>query len=118
MINVQINGCKIQGSTAAIEKIERAFQFALNCFEHNIREVDVTLRDINGPKGGVDKTCCAHLRLYPRGVIVARATRMTFEAASAAVRDKIVNAISRSIQKKRSRAAIRRQRRKLESSKE
>lgn len=43
---------------------------ALDRFERTVREVRATLRDDNGPKGGVDKRCLVRLRFLPRGEAV------------------------------------------------
>lgn len=37
--------------------VERRLLFALSRFEPRIRSVEVRLRDINGPRGGIDQQC-------------------------------------------------------------
>lgn len=38
-------------------QIERRVGFALSRLTQHVREVEVHLRDLNGPRGGVDKRC-------------------------------------------------------------
>ncbi|MCB1757084.1 MAG: HPF/RaiA family ribosome-associated protein [Gammaproteobacteria bacterium] len=42
---------------------ERRLQFALSCCSEYIRQVEVRLSDINGPRGGPDKRCHIHILL-------------------------------------------------------
>lgn len=46
--------------------IERRMRFALGRFEEHVKTVRVTLEDVNGPKGGLDKRCM--LRVEARDV--------------------------------------------------
>jgi ribosome-associated translation inhibitor RaiA len=39
------------------DQLEKRLKFALGRFEPRIRQVCVDLEDINGPRGGVDKSC-------------------------------------------------------------
>jgi ribosome-associated translation inhibitor RaiA len=41
----------------------RRLEFALGRFRGRIRSVTVRVADVNGPRGGVDKTCLATIRL-------------------------------------------------------
>lgn len=41
----------------------RRLEFALGRFGGRIRSVTVRLGDVNGPRGGVDKTCVVKIRL-------------------------------------------------------
>lgn len=52
-IDVRTKGFDI---TAGIrEHVERRVEFGLGRFGHDISDVRVTLEDVNGPKGGLDK---------------------------------------------------------------
>src|SRR5437870_2756777 len=46
---------------------ERRLYFATDRFQTQIREIDVVLRDVNGPRGGVDKLCRITARLRHGG---------------------------------------------------
>ena len=46
--------------------VERRIRFALSRFEPRIASIDVRLRDINGPRGGIDQQCRLVVRLRGR----------------------------------------------------
>jgi hypothetical protein len=50
----------------------RRLEFALGRFHGRIRSVTVRVADVNGPRGGVDKTCLVTIRLdaSKRGVVI------------------------------------------------
>jgi putative sigma-54 modulation protein len=48
---------KIRLSPAVRNRIERRLHFALARFDGTIRNVEISLSDENGPRGGVDKRC-------------------------------------------------------------
>ncbi|MBL7663057.1 HPF/RaiA family ribosome-associated protein [bacterium] len=52
------------------DTIHRKLSFALDCFDENIRDVNVIVSDVNGPRGGIDKKISIRVRLMPRGNIV------------------------------------------------
>ena len=45
------------------EFIQRRVAFALSRFASRIQRVTLTVADVNGPKGGVDKQCKVHVKL-------------------------------------------------------
>lgn len=47
--------------------LERRLGFALERFEPRILEVRVRLEDVNGPRGGPDKSCSIEVRFRPKG---------------------------------------------------
>ena len=47
----------------------RRLGFATDHFRPHIREVDVVLRHVNGPPGGVDKQCRVTARLHGGGTV-------------------------------------------------
>lgn len=56
-MRIQIHGKKIRVGTQLRDHLERRLQFALGRFESRIRWVGVDLEDINGLRGGADKSC-------------------------------------------------------------
>lgn len=45
------------------EQIQRRASFALSRLSSRIRQIDVHLTDINGPRGGIDTECRVQVRL-------------------------------------------------------
>ena len=103
MISLQIKRLDIEISSDTTSQIERAFGCALDRFQHVIREVEVTLLDVNGPKGGVDKRCRVQVRLYPRGLIAVKSTGICLLEAANNACDKTRQAIAKRLDKQRTR---------------
>ncbi len=57
---------KIDADSSILEYIERRFTFAFGRTRHAIQNATVTLSDVNGPKGGVDKQC--RILIKPEGL--------------------------------------------------
>ncbi len=62
-MRVNIHASKVELSPTIEEYVERRLLFALGRFADVTRTVDVTLSDINGPKGGQDKLCRMRVKL-------------------------------------------------------
>jgi ribosomal subunit interface protein len=54
---------------------------SLSRFSPRIRHVDVRLDDVNGPRGGIDKTCHVTIELVHGGVVRTHAKAETLGAA-------------------------------------
>lgn len=52
-----IRAKKIPGADLATEHVRRRLGFALGRFADRVAKVHVTLEDVNGPRGGIDKRC-------------------------------------------------------------
>ena len=55
---------------AAIELVRKRLEFALGRFTGRVRSLHVTLKDLNGPRGGLDKHCRIAIRLERRGRLI------------------------------------------------
>ena len=82
-----------------VEATERRTLMKLGRFADAIHEVHVSLKDINGPRGGVDKRCLVRVKLN-RGndVIVQESAREAYEAVSGAL-DRTTRTVARELQK-------------------
>jgi len=67
-IDVQFRGMDV--SPALREHAERRASFALARVAARIARVSISLADINGPKGGVDKACTVQVSLQQPGPVV------------------------------------------------
>lgn len=63
-------------------------------------EIDIALADTNGPKGGVDKECRVTVRMPGFSAIHINETAETLFAAIDSVRDRLVNTIKRTVEKR------------------
>ncbi len=69
-MKLNINFRKIAADVAIIDHIDRRLSFAFARTKHAIQSADITVSDINGPKGGVDKECRAVIK--PKGLLGLR----------------------------------------------
>ncbi|MDP5237929.1 HPF/RaiA family ribosome-associated protein [Uliginosibacterium sp. 31-16] len=67
-IDVQFRGVDV--SPALREHAERRARFTLARLGGRIARVSISLVDINGPKGGEDKSCTVQVSLQQPGVVV------------------------------------------------
>lgn len=69
-MQIEICGREIKVSERLHDHIERRVHFALERFAERIRKVRVQVRDLNGPRGGVDKSCQLVISLVPACTVV------------------------------------------------
>jgi putative sigma-54 modulation protein len=77
-----------------VEHVERLY-------DDEAAEIDISLVDNNGPKGGVDKDCRVTVRLPGLSAIHVTETSETLHQAVDAVRDRLVTALKRTLEKRR-----------------
>jgi ribosomal subunit interface protein len=64
-------------------------------------EIDISLVDVNGPKGGLDKDCRVTVRLPGMSSIHVEETAETLHQAIDAVRDRLEKTLKRQLEKRR-----------------
>ncbi len=79
--------------------IERRVHFALQRFEQHIRTLRVRCRDLNGPRGGIDKSCQLTISLSPAATMVMENRSGSAYAAVNRVVDKAAISIARRIKR-------------------
>lgn len=92
--------------TAALQEhtFER-LRLALSHAGHRVRRVTVRLRDLNGPRGGIDKQCGIHVAIDGIGDVVVAEKDRDLYAAIARAADRIGRGVTRRIRQKRQRTA-------------
>ena len=86
------------------EHAERRLRFALTRTGEGIRSVSLTLGDINGPRGGCDKTCSVRIARHNRPVLVIGQTAEDMYAAIDRAADRAGRALAREINRDNRRA--------------
>jgi len=61
-MHVEIRTNKFTLTNGMRDHINRRIQFALSWADHHMDQITLNLRDINGPKGGSDKSCRIQIR--------------------------------------------------------
>ena len=80
-MKIQIRGKDIALDEAMQEYIERRLLFSLGRFSPRITRVTVQVLDLNGPRGGLDKSCRIEVQLHPSGRVFVKDTDAHLHAA-------------------------------------
>ena len=105
MIHVQLRNVKeLRRKHKTARKIKRAVSMALERFSHAIGEVRLSVVDINGPRGGLDKLCRVILRLRPGGMVVATAHGTSPEHAANEALRTLTGCVTRTMSRRRKRS--------------
>ncbi|WP_164084691.1 ribosome hibernation-promoting factor, HPF/YfiA family [Alteromonas flava] len=62
-MHIKINSRDFTVTTAMREFIQEKLTFALSRYAQRIRVAEISLKDINGPRGGIDKQCIIKMKL-------------------------------------------------------
>lgn len=83
---------------AVIDLVHKRLDFALGRFAGRVRSLTVRLKDLNGPRGGVDKQCQIAIRLdRPRRTIVIEELDAEPEAAIGRAAQRASRAVARAV---------------------
>jgi len=93
---------KLALSESCREFLDLRMRFALSRFDQRVRDVVVTLEDVNGPRGGVDKRCQVVVQVPPRGKVVIEEREATLESAIAHAAERAGRAVARELERRRS----------------
>lgn len=85
------------------EHVERRIGFALGRFADRIVRVLVTLRDLNGPRGGVDKLCRVAVQMRRLDPVTVTAEASGVHEAIDLAAERAKRAVSRRIDRRRHR---------------
>lgn len=72
-MNISVRGRHLAMSEALKAYAVRRLTFSIGSFGSLVGDVEVRIADVNGPRGGVDKTSVITAVLRPIGALVARA---------------------------------------------
>ena len=100
-IRVSAHGLRLEAATDAF--VRKQARSALQRFEDQVVMVDVFLKDINGPKGGIDKQALFRVRLRNRQVVTIETTRAHLRAAVVVSARTSKRAVRRSLEKSQQR---------------
>jgi len=97
----------IRSQQIAVEKtlrshIERRLEFSLGRFSARIMGATVRLIDVNGPRGGEDKTCRIDVRLRPTGSVFVEDRDANLRVVVDRAADRIGRSVVRALERHRS----------------
>ena len=103
----EIRGRGLSISLGLQDYIKRRLRFALDHFRKRIRQVHVTLGDLNGPRGGIDKYCKLAISLDRSSTIVVESQASNGYVAIDYVADKAATYIGRRLKRPHGRTPLR-----------
>lgn len=100
-MDVQILDRNIGITAAQQEHVDRCLQFAFGRFSSQIRSIEVSLTDVNGPKGGDDLQCRMKVVLQGKGDLLVEGKGVSVEAVVSETADRAALAVSRRLDRLR-----------------
>lgn len=100
-MQLQIHRQNIRLDQGQFEEIERRMMFALDQFDSWVVDATVYVEDVNGNKGGIDKSCRVLVNLRSGKTIKVEDIDAELMAAVARAADRLSNVVGREIEKKR-----------------
>lgn len=100
-MNLHVRYRQLEPSTELRRLVARRAHFALSRFTHSIRAVHVTLSDVNGPRGGVDKRCQVEVTGPGRASIVVEDVAADLTAAIDAAMGRVARTTARQLGRRR-----------------
>ncbi|MEM9589325.1 MAG: HPF/RaiA family ribosome-associated protein [Planctomycetota bacterium] len=82
------------------EVAERRLLFALSRFDARIQNVELIVSDLNGPRGGVDKSCRVQLKTQWGSEIVMTDSDSDLISCISRLADRVGRAVARAIERK------------------
>jgi putative sigma-54 modulation protein len=83
------------------DHVERRLNAALDRFERRISRVNVQLRDVNGPRGGIDQECRIAVKLVGVGDVFIEQRDESLHAAVATAVDRTAEAVRRAVARRK-----------------
>ena len=100
-MDIKILSRNVELTDAQSGTLERRVQFALGRFASEVRTVQLTLTDVNGPKGGSDVLCRVKVVLKGSGDVNVSGTDVSVEVVVASVVDRAARTLSRMLDRLR-----------------
>jgi len=100
-MKIQMRGKDIKLDESAQDYIERRIDYSLGRFSRRISGVTVQVLDLNGPRGGEDKSCRIEVQLRPSGRVFVKDADAHLSAAVDRAVDRLARAVARAIEKTR-----------------
>lgn len=100
-VHLQIHSRGLRVTDATRMHVERRLNFALDRFSGRVGSITVRLCDLNGPRGGRDKSCSVELNVIPLGRIVIDERADSVSAAIDMATDRLGTSMARLLKRAR-----------------
>ncbi len=107
MYRLDLHSPNLSISASMRAYVERRLAFALRRFSHRVERIAVSVVDVNGPKGGVDKAC--RLVAYVRGLrpLIVEETASSEHASVSQAAARLEEHVARALDRRRARRPMR-----------
>lgn len=95
-MRLDIRGRHLPLTPALLDHVTRRLRFALGRFDRSVRRVTVRLGDVNGPRGGADKTCHVQIHAAQRPITIEELDPDMYAAIDRAA-DRAARAVERAL---------------------
>jgi ribosomal subunit interface protein len=102
-MNIRVIDGSIQTTPGMVAHIRARLNNALDRFSRHVRDVEIHIKDDNGPKGGVDKRCSIHAHIDGSAPIIVEHRDSEFYAAIDQASHKLKRAVTRFFDRRRDR---------------
>lgn len=99
-LQIRFTGCDRVNTDHEI--LENILHRQLARFQHRLKQVQLYIEDVNGPRGGVDKHCRCVLHLRHMAPIIIRDADESIHAMVHRVADRASHALSRQLERRTS----------------
>lgn len=106
-MRIEIHTGKFSLTENLREHIERRIHVALSWANHKLRKVTLRLDDINGPKGGADKSCRIQIPIAGTKPVVIEEVQADLYVAIDRAVDRAARSLSRKLERKREHGSAR-----------
>ena len=98
-MRVELHSKGLEVPTEVAGHLNTRLHFALSRFAHRVVTVRATLLDVNGPRGGIDKTCRVHVAGDRIDAVVVEVKDRSILAAIDRAADRAARAVARAIER-------------------
>lgn len=98
---ISVRGSGMHVSRKIRRLVDRRVAFELSRFGPRVRAVSVSLEDLNGPRGGMDKRCSMQADLNPGGTVRVEKRDSELRAAIGRTAARLAHAVARALERSR-----------------
>jgi putative sigma-54 modulation protein len=100
-MRLELHSSRIAISDSTQAYVERRLGFALGRFSDVVESVVVSLADINGPRGGIDKSCRIRVKLMGQKTpVIADVLELEIRAAIDMAAERVGRAVARQLDRR------------------
>ena len=99
-MNIIINDKQKLLSSAAIDRTETKSRSAFAKFSDHVKSVEISVEDINGPKGGIDKQCRVLVKMRRLNDVSVTVNESAISSAIPGAIDRAARSVRRALDKR------------------